>query len=379
LVTLNRPTLAAIPAGTSFRIDNAITRAVDDATVSTVAPNITSTEANFTAADNGLSVTGTNIPDGATLTFVSATQANVSIAPTAASAADTVTFGGSLDNTVGPVTTTRTVNDATNAATNTISSPAAKFQPSDIGLKVSGTGITQPCYIASRTVGVATLSSACATVNATPHVVTIGDPTVTAPVATDTVLNQAVQLPLDPGLVAGSANCNRDEASGFGIQGTWLNPGSFFTGALGFATQPPGTKAIGEVLFKTSVISFGAYVIEVPAAVDPLIGVAHYNLVFPNVPTTLALCASTATSPGLGFSVGVNGTVVSTAALPSGTGRPGTAQLRNTKASTTGSASTIFITDDVSGPGVKWTGSEFNRFCNVPAGTPDINFLCGAG
>ena len=70
---------------------------------------------------------------------------------------------------------------------------------------------------------------------------------------------------------------------------------------------------------------------------------------FPNVPTTLALCASTATSPGLGFSVGVNGTTVSQAALPSGTGRPGTAQLRNTKASTTGSSSTVFITDDVNG------------------------------
>jgi len=378
LVTLNRPTVGAIPAGTSFRIDNAISRAVDDATVSTVAPNITSLKANFTAADNGLSVTGSDIPNGATLTVVSATQANVSIAPTAPSAAATVTFGGSLDNTVGPITTTRTVNDATSTAT-TISSPAAKFQPSDIGLKVSGPGITQPCYIASRVVLTATLSSACATANATAHVVTIGDPTVTAPAVTDTVLNQAVQLPLDPGLVAGSPNCNRDESSGFGIEGTWLNPGSFFTGALGFATQPPNTKAIGEVLFTTSVIKFGAYVIEMPNATDPLIGVPHYNLVFPNVPTTLALCASTPTSPGLGFSVGVNGTTVSAAALPSGTGRPGTAQLRNTKASTTGSTTTIFITDDVNGPGVKWTGSEFNRICGIAAGTPDINFVCGDG
>ena len=179
--------------------------------------------------------------------------------------------------------------------------------------------------------------------------------------------------------MAGSPNCNRDESSGFGIEGTWVNPGSFFTGALGFATQPPGTKAIGEILFTTSVIKFGAYVIEVPAAVDPLVAAAHYNLVFPNVPTTLALCASTATSPGLGFSVGVNGTTVSQAALPTGTGRPGTAQLRNTKASTTGSNSTIFLTDDVSGPGVKWTGSEFNRLCSIPAGTPDINFVCGDG
>ena len=42
-----------------------------------------------------------------------------------------------------------------------------------------------------------------------------------------------------------------------------------------FATQPANTKAIGQILFTTSVISYAAFVIEVPAApvgTDPLIG-----------------------------------------------------------------------------------------------------------
>jgi hypothetical protein len=222
-----------------------------------------------------------------------------------------------------------------------------------------------------------TLSSGCATINAGPYTVTVGDPTATAPTGTDTVLNQGVQLPLNPSLVAGSQPCANDESSGFGIEGTWVNPGAFVGGT--FATQPAGTSAIGEILFKTSVINYGAFVVQMKAATDPLIAAAHYNIVFPNVPTTLALCPSTATSPGLGFSIGVNGTTVSQSQLAAGVGRPSTSQLRSTRASTTGSTSTIFITDDVNGAGVKWTGSEFNRLCSVPAGPPVINFACGAG
>jgi hypothetical protein len=371
-INLNKATTAAIPAGTTFLVDNSAVRSVTDATLSPVSPMITSATSNFTAADTGLSVTGTNIPDGSTLTFLTATTADISSPPTAG-AAQTVTIGGTLE-----VTTTRTVNDGAFPATNQITSTAARFQTSDVGLRVLGAGITQPCFIQTRnSATLVTLSSACSDGSVGTKTVTVGEPSFTAPTATDTVLNQGVQLPLDPSLVPGSPRCSADKPSGFGIEGTWLNPGAFQGGT--FATQPAGTKAIGEILFNTSVITFGAYIIEVPTAIDPLIGAPHYNIVFPNVPTTLALCPSTATSPGLGFSIGINATTASQAAIPTGVGRPGTAQLRSTRASTTGSTSTVYITDDISGAGLKWTGTEFNRVCIIPSGPPDINFPCGDG
>jgi hypothetical protein len=324
----------------------------------------------------------------ATLTVLTATTADVSAcAVVTPGAAQLVTIGGTQDGagatTVG-ISTTRTFNDGTfGGAGTTITSTVARFHVSDIGLKVAGTGITQPCFITARTNTVATLSSACNDNTAGTKTVTIGDPTFTAPVSTDTVWNQGAQLPLNPGFVPGSRPCAEDNSAGFGIEGTWRNPGSFITGP--FATQPPNTKAIGQIVFATSVISYAAFVIEMPAApigTDPLIGAYHFNLVSPNVPTGLALCASTATSPGLGFSIGVNATAASQASIPTGQGRPATAQFRATRASNAGSASTVFITDDVNGGGVKWLAGanpSFQRQCVIAAGTPDINFVCGDG
>jgi hypothetical protein len=394
--TLNLSTaLSGAPAG-NYLVENSNTRAVTDATVDAAAPNITSATANFTAADNGLSVSATFIDDSAcaapaTLTVLTATTANIPacavVTGISPHLAQLVTIGATQDGagatTVG-ISTTRTFNDGTfGGGGTTITSTAARFHVSDIGLKVAGTGITQPCFITARTNTVATLSSACNDNTAGTKTVTIGDPTFTAPTTTDTVQNQGVQLPLNPGFVPGSRPCAEDSSAGFGIEGTWRNPGSFATGA--FATQPPGTKAVGQIVFSTAVITYAAFVLEIPAApigTDPLIGAYHFNIVYPNVPTGLALCASTATSPGLGFSIGINATTASQAAIPTGQGRPSTAQLRSTRASNTGSASTVYITDDVNGGGVKWlagANTSFQRQCVIPAGTPDINFVCGDG
>jgi hypothetical protein len=387
--------LSGAPAG-NYLVENSNTRSVVDATVDAAAPNITSATANFTAADNGLSVGGTFIDDSAcaapaTLTVLTATTANIPACATVTGVsphlAQTVTFGATQDGagttTVG-ISTTRTFNDGTfGGGGTTITSTAARFHVSDIGLKVAGTGITQPCFITARTNTVATLSSACNDNTAGTKTVTIGDPTFTAPTSTDTVMTQGTQLPLNPGFVTGSRPCAEDNSAGFGIVGTWRNPGSFFSGA--FATQPANTKAVGQIVFATAVISYAAFVIEVPASpvgTDPLIGAYHFNLVFPSVPTGLALCPSTATSPGLGLSIGLNATTASQAAIPNGSGRPSTAQLRSTRASNTGSSSTVYITDDVNGGGVKWlagTNTSFQRQCIIPAGTPDINFQCGDG
>jgi len=411
-VTLSKSTgAAAIPAGSIFKVENSDVRAVDDGTVD-VAPaaNITSTEANFQATDVGCSVSGTNFVDGTTISAViSPTQANTSPAPVSYAAPNNLPTAPTAVVTIcgtKEVNNNRQVNDAsTNVGGTQIISSAAKFSAAsatpgisttaDIGMRVTGTGITQPCYIVSRVNGTTVnLSSACALGILPNTQVAIGEPSATAVTDGDVVLNQGAMLPLDPGLVKGSHDCSEDEMSGFGIEGTWRSPGNYVPPSPPFslpASQPTGTKTVGQILFHTSVVDFAAYIVEVPAltGTDP-ISAPHFNVVFPSSPVNLALCA-TATSPGLALSIGVNGTTVSQSGLAAGTGRPGTSQLRSTRASTTGSTSTIYITDTLGDAGVKWTGSEFNRLCPVPAGKPDIvppppppavgggAFLCGDG
>jgi hypothetical protein len=372
VVNLSNSSVAV--ATDSYTIENAATRAVTDATLATVSPMVTSATANFTATDVGLSFTGTDIPDGTTISaLISTTQVDLSTAPTQADMNQTVTIGGTIESS-----NARTFDDATAPAANQIRSLTAGFQASDVGLKVVGPGINQPCYIDSRVSGsVVNLNPTCAlALNASAFTVTVGDPTPTAPTSTDTVINQGFQLPLVPGGGLNPPPCSADEPTGYGNEGTWLNPGSFVSGP--FAAMAPNTTAVGEIYFK-GVVSYAAYVVPMKAGTDPLIAAAHFNVVFPNEPVRFATCPATDTSPGVGFSIGVNATTASQAAIPAGFGRPGTAQVRSLRASTTGATSTVYMTDDVNGPGVNWTGSEFNRVCIIPAGAPAINFACGGG
>jgi hypothetical protein len=406
-VTLNQNTGAGtILAGTTFKIEDSDVRAVNDATVDAVPPaaaNVTSAQANFIAGDVGCSISGSNFVDGTTISaVVSATQANTTPAPIATvtqplpNASQVVTICGTKE-----VATARTVVDANQLGGGTqVTTASARFgalsavpgavTTADVGLRVSTTVgqpgvITQPCYITSR-VSAATVNvgpGACAAGLVANSTVTIGEPSATAPVDGDPVLQQGTQLPLDPGLVSGSAACEQDEMAGFGITGLWRNPGNYAPPGLLLLAQPSNMKTVAQILFHTSVIDFAAYIVEVPALTDPLITATHYNIVFTGTPVSAAVCASTATSPGLGLSIGINAVTPGVSALPAGQGRPGTAQVRSTRASTTGSTNTIFITDDLGGAGVKWVGPDYQRLCPVPAGKPDINspngFICGAG
>jgi hypothetical protein len=296
--------------------------------------------------------------------------------------------------------------------TTTIKSGKAKWTADDIGMPVYGTGITStptnPCTIASFAgppSNTATLSAACVAGVGFGTDIQIGDPTYTAPANGDAVLQLANSLPLDPGLVKGSHDCSEDQASGFGIEGTWNNPGSYTPpDGLFLNDQPPNTKTIAQIVFTTSVVSFAAYVVEAspqfagggsPAQDATSSGALHYNVEFPGAPTSLALCASTATSPGLGLSIGVNAVTVSQGAGTTGVGRPGTAQVRATNAATGGvTNSTSVMTDDLTngtaaaGAGIKWLGANYARLCGpLAAGKPDLSgisggnagFTCGDG
>jgi len=372
VATLNLATTATIAAGKSLKIENSIPRSVSDGATTAASTTITSGTANFDASDVGLGVTGTNIPLGTTIASVTnATTAVMNNPADASGAAQVLSFGGSLQ-----ATDARTVNDVTYTATNKITSAAAKWKATDVGLQVRGTGIANPCYIASFAGTAATLSGTCVTTDLLTHIVTVGDASATAPVDGESAMDQGVQLDLNPVLVKGTRPCTDDAAEGFHVAGTWANPGSaaWFTGP--FATQPAGTKAVGEIVVRTSAgVNYGAFVIEVSGAGDAVIGAPHYDVAFPNVPTGLAECPATATSPGLGFSLGVPAITPSVALLPQGSGRPGTGQLRATQDDAEAGATTtgFIVSDDVTHP------FSFNRLCITPAGPPTIGFQCGTG
>jgi len=372
LVTLSNPTTAALTTASVLKIDNAAgARSRVDVTTATGSTTITSATANFQAAtDVGLSVTGTDIPDGTTIASVTnATTAVLSAAATGPAVANAViSFGGSL-----LVTTTRQANDATKTAS-VITSVAAKFKTTDIGLPVYGTGIPANTFITAVAGNNATTTGAM-TASAGPDKVVIGDPSATAPTSTDQIAFQGVQLDLNPGLVSGSENCSAENTEGFATVARWNNPGSF-TGSALFNTQPAGTKAIGQIYFDTAVADFSAFVVE--KANTLVAGQFLYDIVFPNVPTTSAMCPSTATSPGLGFSLRIQATTLSQATLPSGTGRPSTAQFRALLPSSTGYTSTATIQSD--DPLITFSPAPaFTRICGYPAGAAQVSFKCGNG
>jgi hypothetical protein len=281
-----------------------------------------------------------------------------------------------------------------------INSAAAGWTATDVGLKVTGTctqltastlddtTIPANTYItvvasganADTTGGLVAGWSGCTLV--------VGAPNANAPVNGDVAAQQGVQLNLSPTLVAGSDDCANDQPEGFGIVAKWYNPGSFQ--GTGLTNAQPGptptspatapTKAIGQLYFDTSAADFSAFVIERKAltAGDP-IGSIHYDVVFPFAPTGLALCPGSATSPGLTLSMSVNAVATSQSTLPTGTGRPGTGQIRNVKPSTTGGyTATAYVQSDSA---VTFSpASAFNRVCIYPTGTPNpANFQCGPG
>jgi hypothetical protein len=239
-------------------------------------------------------------------------------------------------------------------------------------------------YIASPPSGTEAATTGGLLAGQTDCTLTIGDPSATAPLDGEPVADQAMQLDLHPDLVPGSDACANDQPEGLALVGTWHNPGAFAGAGLSHA-QPGSsggtpTKAIGQIRFRAGAVDFSAFVIERPAASpgDP-IGVAHYDLQFPFVPTSTVMCPGTATSPGLGFSLKVHAVSPSQSGAAMGTGRPGTNQVRGIRQTATGGYNaTAYVTSDT---GLTFTpDTAFRRLCAYPAGTPNrVSFQCGSG
>jgi hypothetical protein len=397
-IQLNRTTTTV--TGT-LELENSRARAIGDGVTTVSDATLTSAAlATFTADDVGCSVSGTTIPAGTTIaSFTSATSVEMSAVADATGAAQVVTICGTEE-----VTTTRVTNSANFASSTSVTDSGAvsnRFAETDVGLEIfdadstPGTGVTEPCVItafvsatsvtvANRDTGAGCVASGAP---ATERTIIIGRPSPTAPADGDQLLHLGTQLDLDPTLVAGQDDCSNDSPEGFTIAGTYRNPApdNFATGV--FSDQPTGTKGVGQIVFDTSVIDFAAWVLEMRTSDpnDPLVTAPHYNYVWPNAPTTLAICGvgdpgGGTTSPGVGLTLSIDASTSSITSLPTGTGRPGTAQVRALRSSTSGYSTTAHASSQTGG--ITWSDGaggevDFTRICVIDPPPYETGFQCG--
>jgi len=325
-----------------WTIENSSSRTVTDASTTLSSGTVTSASANFQASDVGRTITGTNMAHGAKIT-ARASATSVTVAPVATAT------GTNQQLSIGPPateTTARTVHDAhTTSGSTTLTSASAGFTASDVDLPVVGTGIPAGDYIKTVTNATTVVLNAAATATSTTVSLVIGQPSATAPGNGDTALNLGAELDLNPTIVAGSDACTTNTTEGFVITGTWLNPGSFVSSAFGSSTDSSLNKpVVGEFAVPTAVVTFSGFVEQVPASTaGESQTAAHYDIIFPLLPTGIAIC-STGTAGiaasfqflGVGHSQSQN--------LPTNVGPPSSAQIRALKDITTASvSSTAFL------------------------------------
>jgi hypothetical protein len=342
-ITLNQPANKTA-SNLKFMIENGPGRGVNDAVLngtttltSATANFVDGSPANHITSDVGKSISGTGIPLGTTISAVnSATNVTLSQAATVSATGVGIGIAGTTRNS-----THRMVNDLT-VSGNAIVSAMANFEKTDIGLPVKGTGLPANAYITNVTDGAHATISASASTPAADIVAVIGNASATAPVkdGVDPVLSIQTELALDPANVAGSPDCSLDIVSGADIEGYWNSPAKFaikraatdpifYFNDIHIGLSNPAERAqtmlasgpfIGQILFKTSVVDFAAYVQQTPA--DSAV------IVFPFLPTTLGECTNP--SYPLASVWSFNGDILSQASAPSGYGRSGFGSFRST-------------------------------------------------
>ncbi|MCU1353521.1 MAG: hypothetical protein JWM05_2730 [Acidimicrobiales bacterium] len=365
-VTLNKPTNAAIPVNTVLLFENTNTRAVTDAVNGNATTALTSASANFNAADAGKSIRGANIKPGTTVASVtnpttvvlSQTQTACGAAPQATCSPQNVTISASA-----PVTTARVIT-GTNTAT-VITSASAGFSTPDIGQYVNGSSTV---YIASVTSTTATVTGGTLAANGVAHTIPIGQPSATAPTNGSAAVNLASALTLDPTFSSGAPSCASHTPVGFGVVGAWFNPGSFQTGGL--ISAPPTGKVIAQIVF-TTLVPFSAYIVQQPS--DAANASPHYDLTFPSLPLTIAMCPSPSTS-GVLASVTIMGATINQIANKPGIGVPGSGQIRYinpASAAVTGLTAQVSDGDAAGATHTVW--GPITKTCTIPApGTPAV-------
>jgi hypothetical protein len=363
-VTLDVPaTLAS--TGAVFSVENSSARHVTDA--SRAGAVLTSATANFKSNDVGAIVTGTGIKPGTKINSVATSGANTT-ATLSLAVNQTGTAGYVTINSVPQPASVREITDAHSpaaAASTTIDSATAGFTASDVGLAVVGTGAGWPvgARIVSVTSASAAVLSAAATLGtAATHIAVIGNPDFGAPTNGSVVSQLGVELALNPSFVASSDDCANHTPEGFGLEGTWNNPGAFATGGL-IGTPPSNSTA--QIVYGNATASFAGYVVRSTTGT--------YSVSYPLLPTTLAQCATTPFSVTFTF----NPITVGQSLLPSGAAAPNTAVVRGYAdfVGTTAPANTVGTIKVGTNAALNLTACAESRQLNGPTAT----WACGQG
>jgi hypothetical protein len=384
---------ASTASGTvTATIEHTTARVITDAhyTAGATSDTLTSATAGFTAADVRKSVSGGGFPPGARIkTFTNATT--VVVAPGSAAAnttGDTITLGTvQYTALTGTVTTytdantremARTTSSGTASCTGstlTITAAGGGTNVGDIGLKVqflvAGVAQATAQVTAHPTATTDTLSATCPAVAWTN--VVLGETPANAPKNGTTVATLGASLNLNPTLNATSDDCNKNTYEGFGIAGAWNNPGSYATTAV---LGAPSDDSTAQIVFPTSVVAFAAYV--QPHASDTHQAGAHFNVIFPTLPTSLAVCpivaGTTTTKTAIDF--GFLSTTLSTAPfLPTGSGNPSSPGVRQVGPTTGAFNQKISLFHGATSLGADVLGTS----CTFIANTTAPTFGCGLG
>jgi len=359
-----------------WTIENTTSRTVTDASTTSGSGTVTSATANFQASDVGRTITGTNMAHNAKIT-ARASATSVTVAPVATAT------GTNQQLSIGPAatqTTARTVHDAsTTSGSTTLTSASAGFTATDIDLPVTGTGIPAGDYIKTVTNATTVVLNAAATATGANVSLVIGQPSATAPANGDTTLNLGAELDLNPSLVAGSDACTVNTPEGFVITGAWLNPGSFISSAFGSSTDASLKQpVVGEFAVPTAVVTFSGFVEQVKAAfAGESDTAAHYDIIFPLLPTGIAICPTG--TAGIASTFAFGGVAHSTSTnLPSNVGPPSTSQLRALKDITTATASSTAFLHIRTNNASTTDNFTFSQACAEQY--PDVaDFGCGIG
>ncbi len=394
--TMSKPATATSPAATAKLIEHTTARVIQDAIVATAGPkHLKSATAKFVAGDVNKSVSGAAFSAGAKITAVgvdgASTYATVSPAPTAASAADTVTVGGTEYSGANPTYTgtyhrqlVKTTGATCAGSTLTKAGTSPNFVAEDKNLKVTflnaaGAAIAGTWKISSRTNPAAVLSAGCPGA-ALWNFVVIGEAGANAPKNNDPVMSLGVTMNLNPALNATSDDCGKNTYDGFTLTAGWRNPGSFAVGAL--AVAPNG--AIAQLAFITSVVSFGGYIVQVATDAQQL--GPHFDFVFPSLPTSISVCPLTAptTTNKVTIAFGFAGGAPTPAAgaLPTGTGNPNSPAIRALGPQTGSFIQKVTLTSAgaVGPPVVPPIVTQLSgTACVIAAATVAPNFACGDG
>jgi hypothetical protein len=334
------------------QVGNSRSRSFVDAASTLSGTSLTSAVAKFAAGDVNAEIDGTCIAPGTYIVSVAGTTATLSNAAACTPAAGapertySIASAGTIGNPGSPsnhgmMSHAREINCTVVTAPLRCNSTGANFHATDVGLAIKcGSQTGKITSIVNPDSAVITAISA-----GTKNGCLVGVPTGTAPTNGTVAMQLATLINLKPSLVAGSDPCSADTYEGTTIAAEWYNPGSYVTAGILGATGVRPNNSIAELLFPTSVTSFAAFVIQEDG--DTQEADAHYDVVFPLLPTTLAICdvaAGATTAIDVGTSWVVFGTTNGTQKLPTGWGQPGTALVRGVKPLTADATDTATVT-----------------------------------